>query len=231
MRKINSLIGSPVKRVEDPRFLRGRGEFVDDLSRDGMLHAAILRSPIAHGRVRAVDGERARSMAGVHTVVTAADVIKEMGFVPTISIRLAPMPALQPYAQPVVAETKVRFVGEPLALVVAATAALAEDALAAIELDIDIGIHRLGAESLDLLHGDVTVVGGIEPPAPEPVQVHARGVLHRPEEVRWLGTLERPPPAVGRECVIEERSPENCLPKDVQRGGGLGIGVGAELKE
>jgi carbon-monoxide dehydrogenase large subunit len=137
MRKINSLIGSPAKRVEDPRFLRGRGEFVDDLSRDGMLHAAILRSPIAHGRVRVVDGERARAIAGVHTVVTATDVIKEMGFVPTIPIRLAPMPALQAYVQPVVAETKVRFVGEPLALVVADTAALAEDALATIEFDIE----------------------------------------------------------------------------------------------
>ena len=137
MRKINSLIGSPVKRVEDPRFLRGRGEFVDDLSRDGMLHAAILRSPFAHGRVRAGDGKRARAMAGVHTVVTAMDVIKEMGFVPTIPIRLAPMPALQAYVQPVVAETKVRFVGEPIACVVADAAAIAEDALAVIELDIE----------------------------------------------------------------------------------------------
>lgn len=137
MRKKNTLIGSPIKRVEDPRFLRGRGEFVDDLSRDGMLHAAILRSPGAHGRLRAVDGERARKMAGVHAVITASDITREMGSVPTIPIRLAPMPALQAFVQPVVAETKVRFVGEPVALVVADTAALAEDALSAIELDIE----------------------------------------------------------------------------------------------
>ncbi len=137
MRRINSLIGSPVRRVEDPRFLRGRGEFVDDLARDGMLHAAILRSPVAHGRVRAVDGERARAMSGVHAVITASDIAREMGSVPTIPIRLAPMPALEVFVQPVVAETKVRFVGEPVALVVADTAALAEDALSAIELDIE----------------------------------------------------------------------------------------------
>ncbi len=137
MRKINSLIGSPVRRVEDPRFLRGRGEFVDDLARDGMLHAAILRSPVAHGRVRAVDGERARAMSGVHAVITASDIAREMGSVPTIPIRLAPMPALEVFVQPVVAETKVRFVGEPVALVVADTAALAEDALSVIELDIE----------------------------------------------------------------------------------------------
>ncbi len=137
MRKINSLIGSPVRRVEDPRFLRGWGEFVDDVARDGMLHAAILRSPVAHGRVRAVDGERARAMAGVQAVITASDIAREMGSVPTIPIRLAPMPALQAFVQPVVAETKVRFVGEPVALVVADSAALAEDALSAIELDIE----------------------------------------------------------------------------------------------
>ncbi len=137
MRRINSLIGSPVKRVEDPRFLRGRGEFIDDLSRDGMLHGAILRSPVAHGRVRAVDGARARAVAGVHAVITAAEVASEMGAVPFIPIRLAPMPALQAFAQPVVAETKVRFVGEPVALVVADSAAIAEDALALIELDIE----------------------------------------------------------------------------------------------
>jgi carbon-monoxide dehydrogenase large subunit len=135
--KRNTLIGSPVKRVEDPRFLTGSGEFVDDVSRPHMLHAAILRSPVAHGRVRAVDGDGARAIPGVHAVITASEIADEMGHVATIPIRLAPMPSLEPYAQPVVAETKVRFVGEPLALVVADTVALAEDALSAIGLDIE----------------------------------------------------------------------------------------------
>ncbi len=137
MRKMNSLIGSPVRRVEDPRFLRGRGEFVDDLARPGMLHAAILRSPVAHGRIRAIRSGPARAMAGVRAVITAGDIARALGEVPTIPIRLAPMPALQAFVQPVVAETKVRFVGEPVTVVVADGAALAEDALAAIELDIE----------------------------------------------------------------------------------------------
>ena len=76
----NRYIGSPVERVEDLRFLRGRGEFVGDLRRPGMLHAAILRSPIAHGRLRPADASAARTMPGVHAVITAA----ESGAVPKI---------------------------------------------------------------------------------------------------------------------------------------------------
>src|SRR5438477_12820903 len=67
----NRYIGSPVERIEDPRFLRGRGQFVGDLKREGMLHAAILRSPVAHGLVAGVDASAALSMAGVRAVITA----------------------------------------------------------------------------------------------------------------------------------------------------------------
>ena len=55
MRTVNSLIGSAIERIEDLRFLRGRGQYVDDLAREGMLHAAILRSSVAHGRIRSID--------------------------------------------------------------------------------------------------------------------------------------------------------------------------------
>ena len=65
----NRYIGSPVERVEDLRFLRGRGEFVGDLRREGMLHAAILRSPIAHGRIRRVDTTAAHAIPGVRAVI------------------------------------------------------------------------------------------------------------------------------------------------------------------
>jgi aerobic carbon-monoxide dehydrogenase large subunit len=61
----NRYIGSPVERIEDPRFLRGRGQFVGDLKRKGMLHAAILRSPVAHGLAAAVDASAALAIAGV----------------------------------------------------------------------------------------------------------------------------------------------------------------------
>ena len=82
----NRYIGSPVERIEDFRFLRGRGEFVGDLRREGMLHAAILRSPIAHGRIRNLDAAAARAIPGVRTVITAA----EIDVVPKIPLRLLP---------------------------------------------------------------------------------------------------------------------------------------------
>jgi len=134
MRTVNSLIGSPIERLEDLRFLRGRGEYVDDLARPGLLHAAILRSSVAHGRIRGVDVAAARALAGVQYVITA----KEIGNpVPRVPMRLQPLPDFEPFAQPVMAETKVRYVGEALALVLAETPGIAEDALGLIEVDIE----------------------------------------------------------------------------------------------
>ena len=89
MRTVNSFIGSPIERLEDLRFLRGRGEYVDDLTRPGMLHAAILRSSHAHGRVRAIDTAPARVMPGVHSVITAADLGDPL---PRVPMRLQPLP-------------------------------------------------------------------------------------------------------------------------------------------
>ncbi len=129
----NRYIGSPVERIEDLRFLRGRGEFVGDLARDGMLHAAILRSPIAHGRLRGLDATAAREMPGVCAVVTAA----ELGAVPMIPLRLLPFPGTERFLQPVIATERVRYVGEPLAVVLADSPALAEDGVGAITLDIE----------------------------------------------------------------------------------------------
>jgi carbon-monoxide dehydrogenase large subunit len=115
----NSYIGSPVERREDWRFLRGRGQYVDDLPSHGALHAAILRSPIAHGRVRSIDTSAAKQRPGVRAVITAADI----GGVPVITMRQELLPAFTPYQQPVIAGEKVRYVGEPLAVVIAETAA------------------------------------------------------------------------------------------------------------
>src|SRR6202040_3486817 len=87
----NRYIGSSVERIEDFRFLRGRGKFVGDLRREGMLHAAILRSLIAHGRIRNLDGTAARAIPGVRTVITAA----EIDAVPSIPLRLLPLPGME----------------------------------------------------------------------------------------------------------------------------------------
>ncbi len=132
-RNRNAFIGSPVERLEDLRFLTGRGQYTDDLTKADMLHAVILRSSVAHGRIRAIDAAAARARPGVHAVITAADI----GAVPTIPMRHEPLPEFRRYEQPVIAVGKVRYVGEPVAVVVADSVALGEDALEAIVVDIE----------------------------------------------------------------------------------------------
>ena len=134
MNVVNSYIGQPIERIEDLRLLRGRGRFVDDLHLDGMLHAAILRSSVPHGRIKHLDTTAARAVLGVVAVITAVEIGDP---VPTIPLRLIPLDDLVPYEQPVIANGKVRYVGEPIAVVVAETAAIAEDALELIVVEID----------------------------------------------------------------------------------------------
>jgi carbon-monoxide dehydrogenase large subunit len=143
----NTHIGAAIERREDLRFLRGRGRYVDDLAPSGLLHAVILRSAVAHGRIRAIDASRALRVPGVHAVITAADM---PGGPPMIPMRLQPLPEFKPFWQPVIAADKVRYVGEPIALVLAASAAIGEDALEAIAVDIEplpAVTDRAGAET------------------------------------------------------------------------------------
>src|SRR5262249_22682775 len=132
MSLVNRYIGAPIKRVEDPRFLRGRGEYVADLKGADVLHVAILRSPVAHARIRAIDPTPAMAIGGVRAVITAADI----GTVPRIPLRLQSSPATEPFCQQVIARDRVRYVGEPIAVVLADNATLAEDGVDAITLDI-----------------------------------------------------------------------------------------------
>ena len=134
MRTVNAFVGQPIERLEDFRFVRGRGQFVDDLARKNMLHAAILRSAVAHGRIRNIDVSRAKKMLGVHAIITAADLGDS---IPLVPMRLQPMPEFEAFGQPVMARDKVRYVGEALAMVLADSAGIAEDALGAIEVDIE----------------------------------------------------------------------------------------------
>ncbi|MBL0420954.1 molybdopterin-dependent oxidoreductase [Ramlibacter sp. AW1] len=132
-------VGQYTQRREDPRLLSGGARFVDDIHLEGMLHASILRSPVAHGRIRGIDRERALVLPGVRAIYTAQDIAAGTaeGMVPRVPVRLAGIPELQPFRQPVIAEGIVRYVGEPVAIVIADTPARAEDAAAAIVLDIE----------------------------------------------------------------------------------------------
>ena len=128
----NTYVGAPIERIEDLRFLRGRGCFLDDLSRDGQWHAAFVRSSLAHGNIRKIDVRDALAMRGVRAVIVGADIGPA---IPVIPFR-RPNPTIAPYAQPVIATTVVRYVGEPVAMVLAQAPELAEDAVHAVELDI-----------------------------------------------------------------------------------------------
>src|SRR5262245_442183 len=130
----NAFIGSAIERREDLRFLRGKGEYVDDLSPEGLLYAVILRSPVAHGRILSIDSSAALTIPGVHAVITAKDMA---GGPPIIPMRLQPLPQFKPFEQPVIAEKKVRYVGEPLAVVLATSVAIGEDALEAIRVEVE----------------------------------------------------------------------------------------------
>ena len=128
--------GASVKRSEDPRILTGRGRYVDDLKLPGMLHAAFVRSPLAHARVLAVDVSAARALPGVVAVLTGADL--EAVTIPGQDPLFAMMGGAGPKPEyTLLATDKVRFVGDPVAVVVAESRYLAEDGCELVEVDYE----------------------------------------------------------------------------------------------
>ncbi|WP_448332517.1 xanthine dehydrogenase family protein molybdopterin-binding subunit [Streptomyces sp. DSM 41534] len=125
--RADRLVGRSVARREDPRLLSGRGRFVDDIELPGMLHAQFVRSTVAHGTITEIDLTRVRQVPGVVAAFTAADL--ELG---DITARLGrPLSEFVPTAMPVLARDRVRYVGEPVAVVIARDPYLAEDGLEA----------------------------------------------------------------------------------------------------
>jgi carbon-monoxide dehydrogenase large subunit len=121
-------IGHSVKRKEDDRFIRGRGNYVDDVNLPGMLHMAILRSPFAHARIGSIDASGAEALPGVVAVVTGELLAQH---------DLAWMPTLSGDTQAVLATDKVRMQGQEVACVVAEDPYVAQDALELIEVDYE----------------------------------------------------------------------------------------------
>ncbi len=127
-------VGRPLKRREDIRFITGRATYVDDIKLPNMLHAAILRSPRAHARIRSIDTSKALALSGVVKVFTFEDL---GALAVPVPIRMYQLPGLERHLQPLLAQDKVRYVGEPVALAIAESRYLAEDALDAIEVKYD----------------------------------------------------------------------------------------------
>jgi carbon-monoxide dehydrogenase large subunit len=126
-------VGRPIRRREDPRLLAGQGAYVGDMALPGMAHAAVLRSPHAHARIRGIDAAEASRAPGVLLVGTAADLGPAARPLPLLN----PAPGLRPRMPTALAVDTVRYVGEPVAVVVAADRYAAEDALELIRVEYE----------------------------------------------------------------------------------------------
>jgi aerobic carbon-monoxide dehydrogenase large subunit len=138
-------IGDSIKRKEDDRFIRGKGNYLDDVVLPGMLHMAIHRSPFAHARIKSINTDAAQAVPGVVAVVTGALLAQH---------KLAWMPTLSGDTQAVLATDKVRFQGQEVACVIATDPYVARDAAALVEVDYEV------------LQAVVTPQQALEPGAP-----------------------------------------------------------------
>lgn len=133
-------IGAPVRRKEDYRFITGKGQYTDDLTRPGQTYITFVRSPHAHARIRRIDASAAKGMPGVVAVLTGADLAADKvgslicGWAITSKdgspMKMAPHPAI--------ANTKANHVGDPVAVVVAETQAQAKDAAEKVVVDYEV---------------------------------------------------------------------------------------------
>ncbi|MGQ0601249.1 MAG: xanthine dehydrogenase family protein molybdopterin-binding subunit, partial [Anaerolineales bacterium] len=153
--------GSPIKRNEDPKLLTGQALFVDDVELPGMLHATFLRSPYAHARIVRIDVIRARAMPGVHAVYIAADLGDYWKPGPLL---VSPPPVegaiFNERTQVPLAKDKVKHVGEPVALIIAESRYIAEDAANEIEVEYEplpavVDIEKALDPATALIHDDL----------------------------------------------------------------------------
>jgi aerobic carbon-monoxide dehydrogenase large subunit len=128
-----TFVGRSVRRLEDEPLVTGRGAFAADISFPRQLHMRVVRSAHAHAKLLSIDVAAARVIPGVHAAWTATDV-KE---IPPIDFRLTRIAGLEPYRQPVLANGRVRYVGEPVAVVFAEDAYLAEDAAELVAVEVE----------------------------------------------------------------------------------------------
>jgi aerobic carbon-monoxide dehydrogenase large subunit len=191
-------VGRRLRRVEDARLLRGAGRFVDDVDRPGQLWLRVVRSPVAHGRLRGVDAAAARERPGVHAVLTAAD----LDPLPHIPVRLGPFDApLDPYLQPVLAADDVRYVGEPVAAVVADDPYLAEDAAETVVVDVEarpVVLDAAEGEEVVTLRRGYGDVDGAFARAEHTVEIEVTVGRHSAVPLETRGLVADPDPRLDR---------------------------------
>jgi carbon-monoxide dehydrogenase large subunit len=129
-------VGQPVKRTEDPKLVRGEGRYTDDINLAGQAYAVMVRSSNAHGIIRGIDTSAAKKMKGVLAVITGQDLAGYGGLKCNLPLKSRDGSPIRYTPRPALASDKVRFVGDPVACVVAATLAQAKDAAEAVVIDI-----------------------------------------------------------------------------------------------
>jgi carbon-monoxide dehydrogenase large subunit/6-hydroxypseudooxynicotine dehydrogenase subunit gamma len=129
----SEFIGRSVLRLEDPPLVTGQGRFANDISFPNQVHMRVVRSPHAHGNILAIDTAAARALRGVVAVWTADDIPE----IPPIDFREGRIEPLEPFRQPVLAKGRVRYVGEPVAVVFAESTYVAEDAADLVEIAVE----------------------------------------------------------------------------------------------
>jgi carbon-monoxide dehydrogenase large subunit len=146
-------VGRGIRRREDPRLLLGLGRYVADIRLPGQLEMFVLRSPHAHAALRSVDASAALAHPGVHAFLSHADIAGRVGDLPALDVR----PDSKPAFQPALARARVRWVGEPVAVIIAEDRYVAEDAAELVRIGYDplppvLGIEEARAPGATLLY-------------------------------------------------------------------------------
>ncbi|MEM0440399.1 MAG: xanthine dehydrogenase family protein molybdopterin-binding subunit [Candidatus Caldarchaeum sp.] len=154
------VIGAAIPRLEDKKYLTGMGNYVDDVNLPKMLHAAVLRSNYAHARIKKIDTSKARSLPNVYAVYTAEDLGPLNGPLPPSVSPLAQYPIPYMRTHFALAKEKVRYVGEPIAFVVAENRYVARDALELIDVEYEplpavVDVEKAVQPDSPLVHEDV----------------------------------------------------------------------------
>ena len=139
------IFGSGIRRREDPRLITGQASYTDDITLNGLVHAAILRSPHGHARITSIDTSAAKSASGVLAVYTGADIEGKLNPIPCAWV--VPDSDVKAVAYPAIAKDVVRYVGDAVAVVVADTRTQAEDALELINVDYEVLPAVVNAEA------------------------------------------------------------------------------------
>jgi carbon-monoxide dehydrogenase large subunit/6-hydroxypseudooxynicotine dehydrogenase subunit gamma len=241
------VIGRSVPRLEDASLVTGAGRYIGDISFPHQLHMRIVRSPMAHGRIVAIDVSPALALPGVVAVWTGADVAG----MPPVDFRDPSAEALLPYRQPILAQTIVRYVGEPVAAVFAQDSYVAEDAADLVTVEIEALPPLLSAsdapgefeprrttEATVLRHsfGDIerafasahaVVELDLEIGRHSAVPMETRGAIgiHDPgsDMLRLYGAAKVPHRTRDTLCRMLERSPSALHLHEVHVGGGFGV--------